>query len=108
MADQLGRSVGDMYKGAIIPGLVLTGLYMGYVFLATMIYPKSAPALPLEARTARFRRHLPLIVALAGRGSGRLRGVSAISCRMSGVCRHLGRVRRAWRSSTSRRCSTAA
>ncbi len=51
MADQLGRSVGDMYKGAIIPGLVLTGLYLGYVFLATMIFPKSAPALPPEARS---------------------------------------------------------
>src|SRR5882724_275886 len=50
MADQLGRSVGDMYKGAIVPGLVLTGLYMVYVFLATMIFPKSAPALPPEAR----------------------------------------------------------
>src|SRR6187431_3674961 len=51
MADQLGRSVGDMYKGAIIPGLILTGLYLGYVFLATMIFPKSAPALPAEARS---------------------------------------------------------
>ncbi len=30
MADQLGRSVGDMYAGAIIPGLVLTGLYATY------------------------------------------------------------------------------
>ena len=30
MADQLGRSVGDMYTGAFIPGLVLTGLYMIY------------------------------------------------------------------------------
>ena len=28
LADQLGRSVGDMYAGALIPGLVLTGLYM--------------------------------------------------------------------------------
>ena len=28
LADQLGRSVGDMYEGAIIPGLVLTGLYV--------------------------------------------------------------------------------
>src|SRR3712207_6034027 len=26
LADQLGRPVGDMYKGAILPGLVLTGL----------------------------------------------------------------------------------
>src|SRR6187401_3288764 len=51
LADQLGRSVGDMYKGAFIPGIVLTGLYMGYVFLATIIYPKSAPALPAEARS---------------------------------------------------------
>src|SRR3989338_4410006 len=32
LADQLGRSVGDMYAGAIFPGLVLTALYVGYVF----------------------------------------------------------------------------
>jgi TRAP-type mannitol/chloroaromatic compound transport system permease large subunit len=51
LADQLGRSVGDMYAGAIIPGLVLTSLYVGYVLLMTIIYPNSAPALPLEART---------------------------------------------------------
>jgi tripartite ATP-independent transporter DctM subunit len=31
LADQLGRSVGDMYKGAFIPGFVLTGLYVLYV-----------------------------------------------------------------------------
>jgi TRAP-type mannitol/chloroaromatic compound transport system permease large subunit len=51
LADQLGKSVGDMYAGAIVPGLVLTGLYMLYVFGLTVIYPKAAPALPLEART---------------------------------------------------------
>ncbi len=51
LADQLGKSVGDMYAGAIVPGLVLTGLYMFYIFGLTVIYPKSAPALPLEART---------------------------------------------------------
>ncbi|WP_341675723.1 TRAP transporter large permease subunit [Niveibacterium sp. SC-1] len=53
MADQLGRSVGDMYKGAFIPGLVLTGLYMAYVFATTMARPQWAPALPPEARTLR-------------------------------------------------------
>jgi tripartite ATP-independent transporter DctM subunit len=47
MADQLGRSVGDMYEGAFIPGLVLASMYAGYVFLMTMIYPKSAPGLPV-------------------------------------------------------------
>ena len=51
MADQLGRSVGDMYKGAIIPGLILSCMYAGYVWLMTIIRPDSAPALPLEART---------------------------------------------------------
>ena len=49
MADQLGRSVGDMYEGAFIPGLVLAALYAGYVFLVTMFYPKAAPGLPVEA-----------------------------------------------------------
>ncbi|MGI6856575.1 TRAP transporter large permease [Mesorhizobium sp. 1B3] len=51
LADQLGRSVGDMYKGALIPGLVLTGLYMAYVLTMSIIRPKSMPALPPEART---------------------------------------------------------
>jgi TRAP-type mannitol/chloroaromatic compound transport system permease large subunit len=51
MADQLGRSVGDMYKGAIVPGLILTGLYMTYVFIMTLLFPKSGPALPTEARS---------------------------------------------------------
>ena len=49
MADQLGRSVGDMYEGAFVPGLVLSALYAGYVFLVTMIYPKAGPGLPQEA-----------------------------------------------------------
>src|SRR5829696_3992160 len=49
MADQLGRSVGDMYQGAFLPGIVLAGLYAGYVLLMTIIFPKSAPGLPQDA-----------------------------------------------------------
>src|SRR5712675_158811 len=49
MADQLGKSVGDMYEGAFVPGLVLAGLYAGYAFLVTLIFPKAAPGLPAEA-----------------------------------------------------------
>jgi tripartite ATP-independent transporter DctM subunit len=49
MADQLGRSVGDMYEAAFIPGLVLSALYAGYVFLVTMLFPKATPGLPPEA-----------------------------------------------------------
>ena len=53
LADQLGRSVGDMYAGAMLPGLVLTTMYAGYIFLVTMFRPEMAPALPPEARTLR-------------------------------------------------------
>ena len=51
MADQLGRSVGDMYKGALVPGLILTGMYVGYVALMTFVRRNAMPALPPEART---------------------------------------------------------
>ncbi|MFL5042767.1 MAG: TRAP transporter large permease subunit [Xanthobacteraceae bacterium] len=49
MADQLGRSVGDMYEGAFLPGLTLAGLYAAYVFAVTLLYPKAAPGLPVDA-----------------------------------------------------------
>ncbi|MCW5663420.1 MAG: TRAP transporter large permease subunit [Piscinibacter sp.] len=51
LADQLGRSVGDLYKGAFIPGFVLTGLYLGFILLVTLWRPQWAPALPPEARS---------------------------------------------------------
>jgi TRAP-type mannitol/chloroaromatic compound transport system permease large subunit len=53
LADQLGRSVGDMYQGALVPGLVLTGLYVAYVLVITLVRPSHAPAMPAEARTIR-------------------------------------------------------
>jgi TRAP-type mannitol/chloroaromatic compound transport system permease large subunit len=49
MADQLGRSVGDMYEGAFLPGLMLAALYAGYIFLVSVFYPQAAPGLPLDA-----------------------------------------------------------
>jgi tripartite ATP-independent transporter DctM subunit len=51
MADQLGRSVGDMYEGAFVPGLILSSMYAGYVMLITLLFPKRAPGLPPEAQT---------------------------------------------------------
>ena len=53
MADQLGRSVGDMYEGAFIPGLLLSGLYALYIFIMSIVRPNSMPALPDEAMTIR-------------------------------------------------------
>jgi TRAP-type mannitol/chloroaromatic compound transport system permease large subunit len=53
LADQLGRSVGDMYKGAFIPGFMLTAFYAGFVVLIAIFRPNWVPALPIEARTFR-------------------------------------------------------
>src|ERR1700756_2121653 len=53
MADQLGRSVGDMYQGAFIPGLGLAALYAVWVFIISIIRPHHMPALPLAAITVR-------------------------------------------------------
>jgi TRAP-type mannitol/chloroaromatic compound transport system permease large subunit len=53
LADQLGRSVGDMYKGAFLPGFLLMGMYALYVILLALFKPAWVPALPPEARTLR-------------------------------------------------------
>ena len=53
LADQLGRSVGDMYSGALIPGLLLVGLYLVFIVLVAVVRPSWVPALPPEARIYR-------------------------------------------------------
>ena len=49
MADQLGRSVGDMYEGAFIPGISLAGMFAVYTLIVSIVSPKSTPGLPAEA-----------------------------------------------------------
>ncbi len=53
LADQMGKSVGDLYKGAFIPGFALMGLYILWVFALAIFKPKMVPALPPEARAFR-------------------------------------------------------
>ena len=50
LADQLGRSVGDMYAGALIPGLLLVGLYIMFIAGVALFRPAWVPSLPPEAR----------------------------------------------------------
>jgi tripartite ATP-independent transporter DctM subunit len=50
LADQLGVSVGDLFIGALVPGLILALLYAGYAGGVALFRPKLAPALPAEAR----------------------------------------------------------
>lgn len=53
LSDQIGVGVGDLFLGALIPGLILAGLYALYVVVVAIIKPEWAPALPPEARTLR-------------------------------------------------------
>ncbi len=53
LADQLGRSVGDMYAGALLPGLMLVGLYVLLIVVVAIFKPALVPALPPEARIYR-------------------------------------------------------
>lgn len=72
LADQLSVSVGDMYRGALVPSLVLVGMYVIYVFVLSIVRPQAVPALPPEARNLNeangrlgLRSLLVLIVLIA-------------------------------------------
>jgi tripartite ATP-independent transporter DctM subunit len=62
LSDQIGVSVGDLFMGALIPGLVLAGSYGMYVLALAFFRPSMAPALPPEARikmqSGDMRRHI--------------------------------------------------
>lgn len=77
LADQLGRSVGDMYQGALIPGLMLVSLYLLFIAGVAIVKPDWMPALPMEARiyteksgSSGHRSLLALFVLCAAVGYG--------------------------------------
>src|SRR5437870_2288117 len=97
MADQLGRSVGDMYQGAFIPGLSLAALYALYVLATTIVRPDAAPGLPPEALTMREENgsagypSLAVIVALAAIAAVALTAIThpIWSCGIAGLGAYL-------------------
>ena len=74
MADRMAMSVGDLFLGAVFPGMLLGGLYIGYVLIYGLLKPWHAPATPSEpmdwlAVADLFRAILPpafLILAVLG------------------------------------------
>ena len=62
MADQAATSVGKLFAGAIIPGLILSGLYIGYILIHCAIKPKDGPALTREERQAVSKLQLTKMV----------------------------------------------
>jgi len=53
LSDQIGVGVGDLFLGAVIPGLMLSGMYIVYILVLAVVQPEKVPALPPEARTLR-------------------------------------------------------
>jgi len=51
LADQLGKPVGDMYKGAWGPSLLQIAMFAAYTFALGMVKPSYVPGVPKEART---------------------------------------------------------
>jgi tripartite ATP-independent transporter DctM subunit len=56
LADQMGKSVGDMYKGAIGPSIAQTLIFIAYIFVLSRLKPHYMPPLPPEARTMTGRQ----------------------------------------------------
>lgn len=78
LGDQLGISVGDLFMGSVIPGLMMVGAFIGHVLLIVHLRPDLAPALPTEAslvNRTRLRRQVfravlpPLLLILLVLGS---------------------------------------
>lgn len=61
------QSVGELYLGSLVPGLMLSGLYVAYVLLRTWLRPEMGPAVPVEERLSlgeKLRLLLKLIAPL--------------------------------------------
>ncbi len=60
--DITSASAGEMFLGAFIPGLILVGLYMGYILITALIKPKMAPPVKYDGK---YDRHFALQVGLS-------------------------------------------
>lgn len=66
LGSMLQISVGDLFKAAFLPGLLLGGLYIGYVFILAMVKPNWAPAVVREDAPEGWRAALEVIRDLIG------------------------------------------
>ncbi|MGE3167056.1 MAG: TRAP transporter large permease subunit [Planctomycetota bacterium] len=65
LGDQIGTSVGDLFRGALLPGLLLAALFATYIALVSWLRPTHAPALPPAERAGSVRQLLgPMLAVL--------------------------------------------
>ena len=62
MADQAAVSVGKLFAGAVIPGLILSTLYITYILIRCWYKPADGPALSVEERQAVSNKQLTMMV----------------------------------------------
>jgi len=55
-------SVGKLFMGAFMPGLILAGLYSGYIALRCLLQPKMAPSVPVEERAVPFIKKVVILI----------------------------------------------
>ena len=65
IGDIVGVPVGDLFMGAVLPGILLVILYIGYILVAAYLNPKSAPAIQKSALTDMAGKKLFLEVMVA-------------------------------------------
>lgn len=64
LGDQMGVSVGDLFRAAVVPGLALTGMYALYVMVLAFFNKEVAPALPPEMRSSGMELLRRVVVSL--------------------------------------------
>ena len=64
LGDVLGLPVGDLFKAAVIPGVVLVGLYIAYILTLTRLKPEMAPAMPDMPGVSRKKEVLNALLAI--------------------------------------------
>ncbi|MCG8518376.1 MAG: TRAP transporter large permease subunit [Pseudomonadales bacterium] len=64
LGDVLGLPVGDLFKAAVIPGLVLVGLYITYILVLTRLKPQTAPAMPDDSGLSRKQEIVSALIAI--------------------------------------------
>ena len=64
LGDQMGVSVGDLFRAALIPGLVLMGGYAAYIAVLATVNKEVAPAIPEELRDTGFELAKRVVISL--------------------------------------------
>ena len=64
LGDVMGLPVGDLFKAAVVPGLILIGLYVGYILLVSFLKPDIAPAMERDDSQSRSKEVVQALLAV--------------------------------------------